>query len=114
MNSVIYRLRARCSPLARPPGYPELGGADAAWQESAGAAAALPSGAGGEPRPSRWPVLVYLATVLGAPYLIFRLLRAGGGARPDNGKKGGKGQRIPYYVQLNGVIAMSDLKFVDG
>ena len=54
------------SPPVITPGYPELGGADAAWSESAGPA--LPSsGPAGDPgpRPARWPVLVYLLTVVG-------------------------------------------------
>ncbi|KAF0300259.1 Peroxisomal membrane protein PEX13 [Amphibalanus amphitrite] len=93
--SIARTLRWIVNFLRRWLGYPELEGANAAWRESAGAVQAAGGAAGGSGRgASRWPVLVYLATVLGAPYLIFRLLRANGG-RPDNESwKSGAGEHF--------------------
>ncbi|XP_037084731.1 probable peroxisomal membrane protein PEX13 [Pollicipes pollicipes] len=98
--SLVRTLRWIVNFLRRWLGYPELGGPEAAWDESAGPA--LPSsagggggGGGGGPRSSRWPVLVYLAAVLGAPYLIYRLLRASGAGPQDTESwKAGAGEHF--------------------
>ncbi|XP_041358159.1 probable peroxisomal membrane protein PEX13 [Gigantopelta aegis] len=57
----------------RPAGY-----ASAAWQEAAAAAATSATSLPGEPKPknSAWPIMMFFGIILGAPWLIWKLIRS--------------------------------------
>ena len=58
---------------------------EAAWSSSLAASEAVSGPA--EPSPFKWPLVIYLAVVIGAPYLTWKLVRSAGVQEDPEEKK---------------------------